>query len=177
MMLSSITALSESIGLYWSNISKHIRDKIKAILDKPSAERKTKKLTSQQWRYIILMKDKEISDRVRSLEAALASQNAKLKASEEENKKLKKVASAAKRKTESAIQEKEAALEYAACKVCFEVKDEKYMMVTCGHIICFDCFYGGEERATKNPDNPHTCPFCNVPLKFERKKIKRVYNM
>ena len=116
------------------------------------------------------MKDKEISDKVRSLEAAL-------EASAEENKKLKKVATAAKRKTESVIQEKEAALEYAACKVCFEVKDEKYMMVTCGHIICFDCFYGGEERATENPDNPHTCPFCNVPLKFERKKIKRVYNM
>ena len=115
-------------------------------------------------------------------------------AAKEGEKMAKKKASAAKRMAEVALQEKEDALEYARCQICFEVKDEKYLMVTCGHTICFDCFYqetpsyvppgrgrrqeGGADLSSmrNNPDDPQVCPFCKTPLKEEKKKLKRVYD-
>ncbi|KAL9186756.1 hypothetical protein ACHAXT_010476 [Thalassiosira profunda] len=91
-----------------------------------------------------------------------------------------KKAAAAKRKEaaavqerESAVREKEIALEHVACRICEVVKDEKYVMITCGHMICFDCFYKGEE--VRNRDDPNKCPFCRRVLRKESKKLKRVY--
>ena len=101
--------------------------------------------------------------------AALDSQDAKLKASDEEKMKLEKTVEAAKKevseadkKVKAAEEEKkmfrDAALELIACPVSEEVKKERYVISACRHPICLECGIRVD-----------TCPTCRESV---QEKIK-----
>lgn len=89
----------------------------------------------------------------------------KVKRLEDENVKLTEDALLARQKEAVAHQESENFKDRLECPVCFEVQEEMYVLITCGHKICFECCW----------QIGSTCPTCREKLKKESLVMKRLY--
>ena len=89
----------------------------------------------------------------------------KVKRLEDENVKLTEDALLARQKEAVAHQESENFKDRLECPVCFEVKEKMYVLITCGHKICFECRWRIGSQ----------CPKCRKKLKKESRIMKRLY--
>lgn len=90
----------------------------------------------------------------------------KVKRLEDEKVKLTEDAFLANKTSEAALRESENLKDRLKCPVCFLVKEDMYVLMTCGHKICFECCWHISKRE---------CPTCRRKLKKESHVMKRLY--
>lgn len=99
---------------------------------------------------------------------SILEQKAKKEASESKGEvaSAKKKAKDAQKQAAALAQENERLLDLIKCPSCHEVKEDMHVTITCGHRICFGCYW----RAGSS-----VCITCRATLKKESKKLKRLY--